>query len=230
MHPSSDLVELKARTAQATSFAELLPIALRELEKFTEPAEVVCGPITTGGRGSIGENLEAFESTIICLTHRGRPIFNQIPYEDKIFEFRTKWQSLPGNTGTYYRPILDEFYLPLFKTKIIQRGFFLPGYESSIGAMWERETLTRLGADIVDLNYRWVSTIINDPRVDPFQPMKDFWADAGANISKLYPGHYCAIVGETMDQLYGKDYNDVRKRFPPLMPWGLTVLGIQIPP
>jgi len=75
-----------------------------------------------------------------------------VPYEERILFFRKRWQdSDPENVGKYYMPILEEFYLPIFKEKLIKKAWFIPGWESSQGARWEREKLAEFGAEIVDL-------------------------------------------------------------------------------
>lgn len=157
MHHDTDLGALQARCTQTDSFAELVPIALAELEKFVGGCNIVCGPISTGGRGSVEENLKVFFGTIDALRSEGREVFSQKPYEERIFFFRTRWQGEdPSRSGAYCMPILEEFYEPLFKRGIIKDAWFIPGWESSFGARWERKTLTALGVTIHDLTTDWV--------------------------------------------------------------------------
>lgn len=163
MHLDTDPAWLAAQCVKTNSFAELVPLALAELSKFPAGAEVVCGPISTGGRGSIEKNFSVFNATIAALIKDGRPIFSQVPYEERIFFFRTRWQNEdPSRTGKYYMPILEEFYAPLIRTGRIRRGWFIPGWKSSFGADWERKELQAMGAETHDLTKEWVDSILAD--------------------------------------------------------------------
>ena len=159
MHHSTDMQWLMRKCAQASSFTELVPLAIAELYKFADGAEVVCGPISTGGRG-LETNFQIFSNTIKVLQQEGKPIFSQIPYEERIFFFRQRWQeSDPSRAGQYYMPILEEFYHPIIQTGLIRKGWFIPGWESSFGARWEREQLIGMQAEICDLSEEWVDSI-----------------------------------------------------------------------
>jgi hypothetical protein len=162
MHHETDIEWLLRECKNADSFAELVPIAIDELKKFADGAEVVCGPITTGGRGSIEANLAVFNGSIRALQQEGRPVFNQVPYEERFFFFKKRWLAAdPTRAGQYYMPILEEFYLPIFQTGLIKRGWFIPGWESSFGTRWERKTLPEHGAEIHDLTTDWIDRILH---------------------------------------------------------------------
>jgi hypothetical protein len=160
MHHTTDVALLMSECAKVDSLTGLRLLAEVELHKFIDGAEIVCGPISTGGRGSVEANMKAFEATVTGLLRDGRPIFSQIPYEEKIFFFRERFQAKPGNAGKYYLPILYDFYLPLFETGRIKKGWFLPGWESSFGARWEREQLQLYRAEIEDLSLEWVEEVL----------------------------------------------------------------------
>lgn len=152
MHHQTNEEEFTKECSKTNSFSELVPLAMAELKKYTDGVEVVCGPISTGGRGTPEANLKVFEATIKGLQAEGRPLFNQMPYEERIFFFRKQWQeSAPENAGKYYTPILEEFYRPIFEAGLVKKAWFIPGWESSQGARWERELLTKVGAEIIDL-------------------------------------------------------------------------------
>lgn len=158
MHPSTDHALLLEECAAAETFEQLVAIALREARKFPGGCHIVCGPISTGGRGSIDANIKVFASTIDALRSVPYPIFNQVPYEAKISELRLKWiAGDPANrTGQYYTDILTCFYLPLFESGAIVRAWFIPDWASSHGACWERETLGKLSVELTDLNPEWL--------------------------------------------------------------------------
>ena len=71
-----------ADLALAATFPELLGIALSLLHRMPEGASMVCGPISTGGRGSINANLEVFRLAIDTLAARGENVFSQMLFED----------------------------------------------------------------------------------------------------------------------------------------------------
>ena len=162
MHYNTDMAWFVNECEKANSFAELIPLALAELDKFPDGAEVVCGPISTGGQGNLEVNFRVFGETISKLIHEGNPIFSQVPYEERIFFFRKRWENAsPKNVGQYYMPILEEFYHPLIQSGRIRKGWFIPGWESSFGARWERTHLEEIGAEIVELDEEWVEDILN---------------------------------------------------------------------
>ncbi len=160
MHHETDIEQFKRDCATADSFAELLPIALSELRKFPNGAEMVCGPISTGGRGNPEENLRIFNLAIRQLQREGRPIFSQLPYEERIFFFRNRWRAEdPVRLTQYFMPILEDFYRPIMQTGLIKRGWFIPGWESSFGTRWERSELTGAGIEVVDIAKEWIDSL-----------------------------------------------------------------------
>ncbi len=165
MHHDTDIAVLRDACANAGSFAALVPIALAELRKFADGADMVCGPISTGGRGSIEANIQVFNATIAALQSEGRPVFNQVPYEEQILRLRTAWQnSSPENAGKYCMPLLNDFYLPIFKSGHFKQGWFIPGWTSSYGASWERRQLSHLGIAITDLTDEWIDRALETAR------------------------------------------------------------------
>lgn len=152
MHPTTNYDVLMLRCSRAMSFDELASIALTEVHKFPDGAELVCGPITTGGLGSVELNLTAFRASIKRLLEEGRPIFDQMPYEDQIFSLTAKWKrNNPDRAREYHQPVLNGFYLPLITSGRIIGGNFMPGWETSQGARWERALMHKLGIRTTDL-------------------------------------------------------------------------------
>ncbi len=121
----------------APTIQSLLPIALRILERMPHGVSMVCGPISTGGKGSVEENLALFGVAIETLASRGENIFSQMPFERPIQRMKKT------NSG-----LLNTFYLPIFKSGRVRRLCFLPGWESSEGATWEHERGVELGFEI----------------------------------------------------------------------------------
>jgi len=125
----------------ANSMPEFLDMAFVILDRMPQPVVLVSGPISTGGRGSIAENLKAFAVAISEVKEKGNTVFNQLPFEDKFVELSKKSQL------QYFRPILDDFFLPILKSGKISKIFFMPGWETSTGAKWEYEQAQKLGIE-----------------------------------------------------------------------------------
>lgn len=135
-----DFAELNA----ATSPKEMLPIAMRIIDKMPDPIVQVCGPIGTGGLGNVTANLVAFNTNILFLQKKGLSVFDQMPFEEPIQKLKERLHS-----GHYLSEILTDFYLPLFKSGRIKTLYFMKGWETSYGARWEYDTAKILGMDIV---------------------------------------------------------------------------------
>lgn len=123
----------------ANLMPEFFAIAMNILNHMPDPVSLVCGPISTGGKGSIPKNLEVFKEYIVNLQKGGRTVFNQLPFEEKFGELASR------STLKYFTPILDDFFLPLFKSGKIKEMCFMPGWESSTGARWENDMSDKLG-------------------------------------------------------------------------------------
>ncbi len=68
-----------------------------------------------------------------------------MPFED---DMERIYKSDPKLKGTR---LLEEFYLPMFKSGLIKILCFLPGWQNSIGATWEHEQAKKLGIPIIYL-------------------------------------------------------------------------------
>ncbi|MFI5260238.1 MAG: hypothetical protein ACHQU0_00355 [Candidatus Paceibacteria bacterium] len=141
--------ELHPNGVEDESFDGLADIAIRDL-RFQGSSILVCGPITSGGTGHPMLNLEIFNATIDGLKSEGVNIFSQIPYEHGLRKLAYAWEA-EGNTG-YCMPILEIFYERVFATRLIVEGRFIPRWQSSRGATWERQSLPKHGSGINDLS------------------------------------------------------------------------------
>lgn len=142
--------ELQTQGIEAESFEALAEIGVENLRKQGE-CGVVCGPLSTGGTNHQMHNFEIFNAAIRGLKREGQNIFDQTPYEFGLRRLAFKWEE-EGNKG-YCMPILDVFYRKLFESGHIKRGWFIPGWQSSFGAKYEREKLAAHGAAITDLTH-----------------------------------------------------------------------------
>lgn len=131
----------------ASSFSELAEIAISHIEEIG-CSDVVCGPITNGGFRDLEKNLNAFAATIMALRSLRRNVFNQLAYEGELWRLQDEWGK---NGGTGLNPILTEFYEPIFRSGKLRRAHFMHGWESSVGARWERSLLTELDFEIRDI-------------------------------------------------------------------------------
>jgi len=137
--------EDKAALAAAQDFPDLTAIAFRVLNRMPKPIAQVCGPISSGGYGSLEKNLAAFDATIDHLIAQKLNIFDQIPFERPMFRI------IGQNRDELRHKLLTDFYLPIFEAGLISRLYFMHGWESSHGATWEFEQAKRLGMEIVYL-------------------------------------------------------------------------------
>jgi len=130
---------------QAKTFEALFSVAHSILLRMPQPVSMVCGPISSGGRGSKEENLKVFKRTIKELSDEGIMIFSQMPFEEPIWRIQ-KTDYYKGNYHT-----LEAFYLPIFESGLVKRFYFIPGWRLSFGASWEHKQAKKLGIEIVFL-------------------------------------------------------------------------------
>ncbi|MDB4984074.1 MAG: hypothetical protein JWM20_253 [Patescibacteria group bacterium] len=128
------------------SFEEMVILAHEVIDAISGEVAMVSGPISTGGLGSREANLIRLDEAITSLVSEGHIIFDQAPFDTKMNEFVAHIKE------GYPMPILEEFYLPLFKSGKIKKFFFVPGWESSTGASWEHDRAKELGIEIIYLD------------------------------------------------------------------------------
>ena len=132
----------------AKTYNDLLVIALRILGKMPEFIIQMCGPISTGGKGTVEANIAEFDKAIYHFTNQGENVFDQMPFE-------VPMQRIKKDVKGYDKRILNEFYLPIFKSGKIKKLIFLPDWKSSKGARWEHRQAKKLGIEIVHLKKNW---------------------------------------------------------------------------
>lgn len=129
----------------AESIKDLFIVASRIMNRIPEPRIQVCGPISTGGRGSIDANLKVFNTKIKELQYKNLNVFDQMPFEDPMHKMMLKFTK----KDEYMESILTDFYLPIFEGNYISEFHFLPDWQSSYGATWEHEQAKRIGIKII---------------------------------------------------------------------------------
>ena len=129
--------------SRAETYRDLFVIAECVLRKMPPPIGQVCGPISTGGAGSVEKNLKRFEEAIASLQQRGIEIFDQVPFEVPMQRIKSQREF-----NNYDDLLLTDFYLPIFESKLVHKLYFLPDWQSSVGARWEHDQAQRLGLAI----------------------------------------------------------------------------------
>ncbi|MCL4400306.1 DUF4406 domain-containing protein [Patescibacteria group bacterium] len=144
------------RVESVDSYEAMLDLALKILPRLGQPIAQVCGPLSTGGRGSFEKNLEMFSEGIEFLHNQGKIVFDQRPFEVPMQKLKNSREK-----GGYAFDLLDKFYLPVFESGYIKEMHFLPGWDGSTGAKWEHEQANRLGISI----YYFPESFINNRQV-----------------------------------------------------------------
>ena len=149
----------KQKLKLISSPVKFAKIAISVLESMPQPISELCGPISTGGLGDFDKNIKVFKRGIKELKFQGLNPFDQTPLQLAFDQMILNWKE-SGNTG-YCLPILEVYEL-IFKSGLINEGIFLPGWESSFGARWERETLSKLGIKISEFPEEWYIRILQE--------------------------------------------------------------------
>jgi hypothetical protein len=137
----SDMEEI----GKVMRFRDLVPIAFKVMDRMPPGgAEMVCGPITSGGLGSSEKNLAVLDSYIRKLTGEGHVVFSQLNFEKRMAELK----AIPGNTD---EKLLIDFYQPIFRSGRLIILNFAPNWQTSFGARWERKQAERFNIAINDL-------------------------------------------------------------------------------
>ena len=143
------------RLNQAETFEELADIAidiLSQMSKENKPIVEICGPISTGGLGNIKDNLDRFEKAIKIAEQKGMYVFRQTIFEKAMEKIAPKYPVTDG----YHLDILEIFYRRVFSSGYIKIAMFLPDWESSKGARWERNIVYELGLEIREYPEDWL--------------------------------------------------------------------------
>lgn len=137
------------------NFPDLAVIAIGVLGRMKNAGHQIvqiCGPYSTGGLGTKELNAKRFDEAREAAEARGYAVFNQIPFEDAIQRIVATY-NLPA--GEYCYDILHVFYRTIFESTHITKFLFIPGWESSTGARWERDEAQRLGIVSEDIPLDW---------------------------------------------------------------------------
>ncbi|MDO8466617.1 MAG: hypothetical protein Q7S83_00560 [bacterium] len=136
---------------RAKSFKSLARIAIRIIRRMPQPVVQVCGPITTGGVGTVAGNIEIFKQAIKKVQRSGKSVFDQLPFEKPIWKIMKDFPRRWGRPNKKDCQLLDEFYGTIFRSGVLKELHFIPGWEYSFGACWEYGLGNELGLKIVTL-------------------------------------------------------------------------------
>ena len=128
---------------KAESMIDMHIIAERIINRMPKPIVQVCGPIANGGLGSFEANLNAFNETIKSLQQQELNVFDQMPFEIPMQDFKKR---VPGEEG--FKSIMNDFYLQIFKSGMISTFYFMSTWQTSLGSKWEHEEAQKLGIEI----------------------------------------------------------------------------------
>lgn len=143
----------------AKNFARVAEIAISVLEMMPSPIFEVCGPISTGAYG-YENNLKIFEGCILKLDSFGFSVFNLIPLRLSFDRLINEW--INSGNNEYCKPILEIVYRNIFESTLVECAFFLPNWQTSFGARWERKTLSSLKIPILEYPIGWHSSVLKD--------------------------------------------------------------------
>ncbi|MBI3334962.1 MAG: NUDIX domain-containing protein [Candidatus Portnoybacteria bacterium] len=125
---------------KAKTFSHLVPAAFDIIKRMPQPVGQVCGPISTGGTGSLERNLERMSKAIDDLKAKEVTIFDQMPFQKPMRRIRNLYKD-----ERWRLDLLEQFYLPLFESGLVDTLYFLPDWKTSHGAEWEHAQAVRLG-------------------------------------------------------------------------------------
>jgi hypothetical protein len=141
-----------------STFEDLVPIGVDVLRRMREADEhivQICGPMTTGGRGDLKANMDFFKKAQAVARVNGMHVFDQTPFEEAMLRLSKGHLE----RGAYPEPILHVVYRGFFATGFIRELPFLPGWQSSVGATWERKEAVAHGILVTDFPAPWLEII-----------------------------------------------------------------------
>ena len=152
----------------AQTFAELGKPFLTAVEELAQSQSTgmiyqVCGPISTGGKGSIADNLAIFQRAINAIDSMGFSVINQMPYEDAMQRIKVNIEKNPDSD--YHDSLLEDFYLPVFTSGYVKVLIFLPGWRQSTGSKWEYLQAKRFGIQTLEFKENWEELLANATKI-----------------------------------------------------------------
>lgn len=142
----------KAKTTR--EFKRIGELVCEVAEKMPKPLFMISGPMTTGGLGHYSKNIVLFQHAIEEALKEGVYVFNQTMLEEHLQRLVREWLACNPDSG-YCNHVLTDIYDVLLASGHLQGVYFLPGWETSRGARWERETAEKHSLAIYDYPEEW---------------------------------------------------------------------------
>ncbi len=130
---------------------------LKEMRASGKPIIYIAGPVSTGGLGDIEKNLARLSEAIKIASKHDLQVFDQAAFEGTMRRLSYKYLMVDG----YYLATLELFYKSIFESGLISKLFFLPDWQSSKGATWERNFAKTLGIAVDEYPEEWLAVMKN---------------------------------------------------------------------
>jgi hypothetical protein len=114
----------------------------------------ICGPMSTGGLGNLQTNMCRFRRAIAIASKNGLVVFDQTPFQEAIIRVTGYKEGVE-----YCVDILEVFYRKIFESGHISKALFLPRWQTSKGASWERQLLASLKIPIEEYPEEWLTLL-----------------------------------------------------------------------
>jgi hypothetical protein len=135
-----------SRVQTLTHLTAIALSVLRRMKALEKPIVQICGPMTTGGLGNYEANMVRFNKAIAKAQEKSSYlIFNQVLYTEPIIRIDSV-----RTTRGYWIELIDEFYAPIFRSGHFHGTLWLPDWQSSKGAIREREVAIECGLMMED--------------------------------------------------------------------------------
>lgn len=121
--------------------------AVARLKLLPAPVVRVCGPLTSGGYG-YDENLRRFRVAEERLKHEGKTVFDY--FANNSDELHIKDAGIP------WELVMEHYHKPILSSGLIAKAYFMPKWQTSNGASWERDYIENFTAmQIAELGEEW---------------------------------------------------------------------------
>ena len=142
------------RAKTANDFKLLGDLVCEVAAKMPKPLFMVSGPMTTGGLGSYSKNILLFQHAIDEAAQAGIHVFNQTMLEEHLQRLVREWYTCNPDSK-YCSHVLTDVYETLLASGHLQGLYFMPDWNTSYGASWEREAAQRLNVAVQEYPTEW---------------------------------------------------------------------------
>ena len=134
----------KFNVDEITFLEELKREEIEKIKAMKQPVVRVCGPLTSDGPEGYAGNARRLEQAVEILKSKGMSVWSVNGGEQKIKERQCSHSS-----------VCNYFHGPILESGLIQKAYFLPHWEESKGALFERETAEKVGIIIQEFPEEW---------------------------------------------------------------------------